>query len=94
MEKEAKEGKEAKGGVNFLGQQLYQLSIAYAALRKEERDAAKSPLASDQLSPEDMRVLLVETLSLQELEEMVELKRQGELPHDDTTEENDSSGQQ
>jgi hypothetical protein len=57
-------------------------------MRKDERDSAKQPLASDQLSPEDMKAMLVEILSVQELEEML-LSKQGEK-HDNKT---DGAGQ-
>ena len=89
LEKEEKEGKEGKGGVNFLGQQLYQLSIAFSALRKEERDSAAKPLASDQMSPEDMKAMLVSIFTIQELEEMLDSKR-GETNNDTQLEKTDS----
>jgi hypothetical protein len=76
LEKESREGKEAKGGVNFLGQQLYQLSIAFSALRKEERDAAKTPLASDNLSQEEMKLMMAEIFTRQELEDMLLSKKE------------------
>jgi len=77
LEKEEKEGKEGKGGIAFLGQQLLHIAMAYSNLRKDERDSAKSPLAADQLSPEDMKTIIVETFSVQELEEMLASKQGG-----------------
>lgn len=92
LEKEEKEGKEGKGGVNFLGQQMYQLSIAFSALRKEERDAAKSPLASDNLDPNEMKEMLIDIFTADELEEMLELKK-GAQSSVESQEETDSPGE-
>jgi hypothetical protein len=92
LEQEERAGRDGKGGVNFLAQQMYQLSIAYSALRKEERDAAKSPLASDNLNQEEMMSMLIDTFTEDELQHMLDLKK-GAAACDDTQEETNGTGE-
>lgn len=76
---ESSGSKPNKSGVNFLAQQLLQISMTFNNLRKEERDSAKTPLASDNLSPEEMKAMLLDILTTQDLEEMLETRKQLDL---------------
>jgi hypothetical protein len=93
LDKEEKEGKEGKGGVNFLGQQMYQLAIAFAALRKEERESAAKPLASDSMSEADMKAMVGEIFTCEELEEMLASKQREKYDnHEDKSESEEVNG--
>lgn len=75
IEQENLEGKEYKNGAGVLPQQLYQLSIAFQNLRKEERETAAKPVATDHMTPEQLVETIADVLELEELEAMVERKR-------------------
>lgn len=66
-------------GAGVLPQQLYQLSIAFQNLRKEERETTKQPLDSDKASPEETLDMVASAFTLEELEAIVEKKKRGEV---------------
>lgn len=86
-----RQDKEYKNGAGVLPQQLYQLSIAFQNMRKEERETAKAPLRTDTMSPEELLDTIAEVFSLEELETLIDKKR-GDTPN--AEEEIDSEGRE
>lgn len=86
-----RQDKEYKNGAGVLPQQLYQLSIAFQNMRKEERETAKMPLPTDTMSPEQLLDTIAEVFTEEEIATLLERKR-GE-PKDEQ-EETDSEGRE
>lgn len=62
-------------GAGVLPSQLYQLSIAFANLRKEERETTKQPLDTDKLTAEETMAMIADAFDAEELEKIIEMKR-------------------
>lgn len=82
-------------GIGYLGQQIQQLSMAVTYMRKEERETAKNPLAADidaDKTPEQIMQEMLDVLDEDDLEMLLEMKRQGTKEDVETSEEMDREG--
>lgn len=82
MEK-AERGSPNPGGIDKLPQGLSSITGALTNLRKEERLTASQPLESDKLTGEELKEMLVGSLSLEEIEDIRQLKFK-EMEKDET----------